>query len=182
VTLSIPKPQRRSKERKPIARKGRPRKQRKSSLAAAKRTLWDAFSAFVKERDGNACFVCGKTGLQGSGWHAAHMFPSGSSSVLRYHPLNVFSGCFNCNINLGGNGAAYASRFIEVFGIDQFMYLNDIKRKEMKWREPDIRELIEALKKGGADYELKYAELIGSVFVPANSSPLLPADCKLYEG
>jgi hypothetical protein len=173
LTLSIPKPQRRSKERKPIARKSRPRKQRKSSLAAAKRELWTLFSAFVKERDGNVCFVCGKTGLEGSGWHAAHMFPAGLSSVLRYHPANVFSGCFHCNINLGGNGAAYASRFIEVYGMDQFMYLNDIKRKGMKWREHDIRELITALKADPVRYECLYAEKIGSVFVPAKVSPLL---------
>lgn len=165
---SIPKPTKRVK-----VTRTRLRKNRKSALAAGKRKLWEMFSAFVKERDGNACFSCGSSGLEGANWHAGHMFPAGGSSILRWHPLNVHSQCYRCNINLGGNGAEYASRFIEVYGIDQLMYLNEIKRQQMQWREPDIRELIEALKRGGADYELLYAEKIGSVL----TAPIRPPFC-----
>jgi hypothetical protein len=195
LSLLIPKPERRAKaERKPIRRAitaklttvakiGRRQKgadsgevrtkKRRSPLKIAQDRLWDHFRAFVKARDGNTCFSCGQEGLEGSNWHAGHMFPAGGSNILRYHALNVHSQCYRCNINLGGNGAEYASRFLEVYGVDQFAYLSEVKKQQKQWREPDIRELIEALKKGGADYELKYAEMIGSVYVPAEGSLFL---------
>lgn len=132
-----------------------------------KRELWDLLRIYVRKRDGDACFSCGATGLEGRNWQLGHLFNAGMSNILRFHPLNLHPQDMRCNIHLGGNGAAYASRFIEVYGVDQLLYLDSIKREEMRWREPDIRELIEALKKGGADYELKYMELIGHVYTPA---------------
>lgn len=171
--MKAPKPIRRSAlsgkaKRPPISDSGEKRTRRKRSpLKKAQDRLWKVFSAHVKERDGNVCFSCGASGLEGNGWHAGHMFPAGGSNILRYHPLNVHSQCYKCNINFGGNGAAYASRFIEVYGIDQLVYLDSIRRQQKQWRETDIVDLVMALKAGGADYELLYAEKIGSFFVPS---------------
>lgn len=146
---------------KPIARGKAPRRQRKTSLAALKRKLWTLFSAYVKERDGNVCISCPATGLEGSGWHAGHMFPAGAHAVIKFEPKNVHSQCFRCNINLGGNGAAYAERFIERYGIAEFQRLSALSRHMKQWRAPEIEELIAALERGGADYEAFYAERYG---------------------
>lgn len=144
-----------------IRRKKRPRKQRKTNLAALKRKLWSLFAAYVKERDGNTCFSCGRGGLEGSGWHAGHLFPAGSHNVIRYDPKNVHSQCFHCNCNLGGNGAAYTARFLEKYGMPEFERLNRLSTKLKPWRAPEIEEMIAALKAHGAVYEGFYMERYG---------------------
>lgn len=150
-----------------VARKSRPRKKRNSDLARAERALWKAFAAYVKGRDGNSCFSCGAAGLEGRNWQAGHMYSADRFAIIRYHPLNVHSQCYQCNHWLGGNGAAYASRFIEVYGMDQFAYLSEIRRQPKQWKEYELRELVKALEKSGADYELLYVAKIGSFFVPS---------------
>ena len=86
------------------------------------------------------------------------MFPAGSSSLIRYDPLNVHVQCFHCNINLGGNGAAYAQRFLQVYGADQFTRLHERSQIMKQWKAYEIEELIEAMQRSGAAYEMLYAE------------------------
>lgn len=142
-------------------RKTRPRRVRKTPLATLKRKLWALFSAYVKERDGNTCFSCGASGLEGHGWHAGHLFPAGAHGIIRYEPKNVHSQCYRCNINLGGNGAAYTARFIDRYSFEEFKRLSALSRELRQWRAPEVQELIDALKRGGADYEMLYAEKYG---------------------
>lgn len=139
-------------------KRSRPRRQRKSRLAALKRELWDLLSAYVKERDGNVCFSCGAAGLEGKNWHAGHLFNAGSASRIRYDPLNVHSQCFRCNISLRSNAAPFAARFLKVYGLAQFERLDQRSRIIHQWRAPDLEDLIAAMKRGGADYESLYAE------------------------
>jgi hypothetical protein len=87
------------------------------------------------------------------------MFTAGAHSLIRYHPLNVHSQCYRCNINLGGNGAAYAERFMDRYGLGQFRALCSLKGRSTKqWRAPEVEDLIAALKRGGGDYERLYLE------------------------
>lgn len=154
--LRFPKPARRAaKPRKRI------RSQRRSSIAALKRKLWREFAAYVKARDGNVCFSCGQRDLSSHGWHAGHMFPAGTHALIRYEPKNVHSQCYRCNINLGGNGAAYAERFIARYGMAEFARLSSLSQRMKAWRAPEVVELIEALRRGGAEYESLYAERYG---------------------
>jgi hypothetical protein len=164
---------------KPIARNSRPRRQRKSSLACLKRKLWSLFSSYVKERDGNVCFSCGASGLESHGWHAGHLFPAGAHGIIRYEPKNVHSQCYRCNINLGGNGAAYSDRFIEVYGIEEFRRLSALSRTIKQWRAPEVEELIAALKRGGADYEMLYAERHAVLDGPLPPIPIAVPDATI---
>lgn len=157
-------------------RANRPRKKRDSDLARAERLLWAKFARYVKDRDGNTCFSCGKEGLEGRGWQAGHMHSADRFGILRYHPLNVHSQCAFCNCGLSGNGAAYASHFLEVYGPDQLLYLNEIKREQKQWKEHELLELVDALEAGPADYELKYMDLIGHVLIGAHASPYSKLD------
>ena len=45
--------------RVPLARRTRPRRQRRSTVAALKRKLWSLFAVYVLERDKRICFTCG---------------------------------------------------------------------------------------------------------------------------
>jgi hypothetical protein len=130
-------------------------------LPKVRTSTWDLFAAYVKQRDGNVCFSCGKAGLEGRGWHAGHMFPSGNNSVIRYEPKNVHSQCGRCNCFLGGNGAAYVSRFLDVYGVEEFRRLSGLRGTEKKWTRPELEEMSAALKRGGADFECWYAERYG---------------------
>lgn len=160
--LGLGKPSKRSpKPAKRIASGKAPNPMSKKNLPKLKRKLWKLFSDYIKDRDGNTCFSCGRGGIEGSGWHAGHMFPSGDHAIVRYHPKNVHSQCFHCNINLGGNGAAYTERFLDVYGIEEFRRMCAIKSRERQWQPVEIMELIEALKRGGADFECFYEERYG---------------------
>lgn len=161
--LRFPKPPKReSAPKRRIARKVKPRRERKTPLATLKRKLWAAVSAYVKARDGNVCFVCGAPGLIGSNWHAAHLFNAGSNGVIRYHPRNIHSCCGKCNVWLRGNIAVYAARFLDVYGIEVFRDLDARRRTIKTWTRPEIEAMLKALAQGGAAYELFYEQTYGT--------------------
>ena len=83
MSLSLAKPTRRVKAPKRIVRKVRPRRKRKSPLAAAKRTLWDYFAAYIKARDWDVCFTCDKH-ADGVYLHAGHLFTQGQHKAVIY--------------------------------------------------------------------------------------------------
>jgi hypothetical protein len=150
-----PEPARSSKP----ARSKRPRRQRKTRLGAAKRTLWDYFSKYIKARDGSVCFTC-DAHAEGDSLHAGHMFPGRSGSML-YDPLMVFSQCAGCNRGKNGNAAEFATRYIDRFGIEQFQAAAKRASRKKQWTLPEVLELKEALRRGGADYECLYMEKHG---------------------
>jgi hypothetical protein len=160
--------------RKPIKRKKPPNKLSQKNLPKLKRKLWALLTAYVKDRDGNTCVSCGKGGLSGKGWHGGHLFPAGKHNIIRYDPKNVHSQCFNCNIDLGGNGAAYAVWHMDKYGMDEFKRLSTLSRHMKSWRSYEIQELIEALQKGGHYYESLYAEKYG--LIPMATDLLLHND------
>src|SRR5574343_407265 len=75
-----------------------------------KKDLWKVFSAYIRKRDNNICFTCGRKG-EGSGMHAGHFVPKSVGGLsLYFHEDNVHAQCYNCNINLGGNKYEYGKR------------------------------------------------------------------------
>lgn len=84
-----------------------------------KEELWELCKKIVRARDGNVCIICGKSNLEGSGWHTGHFLPSSTcGAYLRYDLRNLHSSCYNCNINLGGNGAMFYKILVSKFGQD----------------------------------------------------------------
>jgi hypothetical protein len=80
----------------------------KKSLAPLKKKLWELCKELVRKRDGKVCVVCGKAIATKAGWHTGHFIPSSTcGAYLRYDLRNLHSSCYNCNINLGGNGALF---------------------------------------------------------------------------
>jgi 5-methylcytosine-specific restriction endonuclease McrA len=144
-------------KRKKVPR--RLRRERKTTLAQARRKLWEKFSSYVKERDGPTCFSCGAQNLTGSNWHAGHLYRSAGHPLTRYDPRNVHSQCGACNIWRTGNTAAYAARFLDRYGIAEFNRLDRLSRVQHQWRAPELRELLARLERDPADYECYYAEV-----------------------
>ena len=139
----------------------RPARLRKTRPAARKRLadrLWRAFAAYVKRRDGPTCISCKKGGLSGQNWHAGHLFSSNRSPAVRYDPKNVHSQCAYCNAFLRGNAAAYAEAVISAYGLAEFQRLAGQSRVLKQWREPELGALLDALKRGDAEFEMYYAE------------------------
>ena len=133
----LPKPQKRGPKPKRYLRK-----QRKTSLSAAKRKLWPLFAAYIKNRDGPTCFSCGATGLKGRSWHAGHLVSRRIGATL-YAENNVFSQCGHCNVFLRGNWHAFAQQYVERFGEAALMTLLDQARQIKRWTVPELEALID---------------------------------------
>jgi len=131
---------------------------KKPSTKSLKVKLWKVVSSFVKVRDKNICFTSGKK-VEGSNCHCGHMFPSGScGAVLRYHPLNLHVQSYNENINLGGNGAVYATNFIQKYGQQKFDDLMRLKQKTIKADVIFYQKLIDLYTEGDQDKIISYLE------------------------
>lgn len=137
------------------------RKASQKEVPKLKRKLWTVLSRRIKERDGNRCFSCKREGLEGSGWHAGHLFPAGSHNSLRFHPGNIFSQCYNCNINLGGNGASFSANFMLRYGKDKFDALTRTSKEMKQWRAYELEEMIEKINKSLKSYTLHYEKEYG---------------------
>lgn len=125
---------------------------KKDTLSYWKKKLWTTFSLYIRTRDNFTCFTCDKKG-DGKGLHAGHMIPRASGGLsLYFHEGNVNAQCYHCNINLGGNGAIYSSRFIKRFGQEAFDEIERLKYQGYKkYTIPEYQELIEVYKQKTKD-------------------------------
>lgn len=90
---------------------------KKPTKKQLRKKLWGLCKEIIRKRDGNICFICLREGLEGSSWHTGHLIPSSTCGLyLRYDLRNLASSCYNCNINLGGNGALFLRRVEDVYG------------------------------------------------------------------
>ena len=134
-----------------MIRRQRPRRVRKSTVAALKRKLWRMFSAYVLERDQRVCFTCGREADQ-----AGHFYSCRIASIW-VDPKNVHGQCATCNLYLKGNPGAYAERIVRDYGPAELARLTHRANHVTKqWRRPELERLIDALRQGGAAYECAY--------------------------
>lgn len=107
----------------------------KKTPAQLKKVLWELCKELVRKRDGNSCVICGKSHLEGSGWHTGHFIPSSTcGAFLRFDLRNLHSSCYNCNINLGGNGALFLVALEKKYGRE---FVNQILQDKNKITKAD---------------------------------------------
>ncbi len=124
------------------------------TLTGAKKRLWALLSPAIRQASGPLCFTCDKPGN-----HAGHMFPKGRAHALSaWHPGNIQTQCFTCNINLGGNGAEFGRRYVARYGQEAFDYMAALSRVPHKWTVPEIEILIEKLRISLDHYQGYYEE------------------------
>ena len=86
----------------------------KQPISKIKKKLWELCKQLIREKYGNTCYTCGKSGLSGSNWHTGHFIPDAASGAyIRYDLRNLRPQCYNCNVNHGGAGAEYYRRMVE---------------------------------------------------------------------
>ncbi len=108
-------------------------KKGKSEISKVQRDLWELCKQITREKYGNVCYTCGKTGLVGSDWHTAHFIPkSVSGAYLKYDLRNLRPGCYRCNINLGGNGSVYYKNLVEREGQEYVDQIFEDRKKTVK--------------------------------------------------
>lgn len=93
------------------------RKKTTPTITKVKKALWEQCRRITRERYGNTCYTCGRTGLEGSNWQTGHFISSSICSVpLRYSLDNLRPQCYNCNINKSGNWIAFEKHLIQEKG------------------------------------------------------------------
>jgi len=108
------------------------KKKSKSRISLLKRKLWEVFSKYIRKRDKNICFTCGRNG-EGKGMHAGHFIPKSVGGItLYFNEENVNAQCYNCNINLGGNQYVYGKNLGK-----KAEKLYKLKGTIAKWTEED---------------------------------------------
>lgn len=124
---------------------------KKDTLGYWKNKFWGVFSKYIRERDEYICFTCGKEG-KGKGMHAGHFIPRRSGGLsLFFHEENVWSQCFHCNINLGGNGAEFYRRLVERIGADRVEEL--FRLRDQGFRQYTIQEYKDLIEEYNAKIE-----------------------------
>lgn len=112
--------------------KSKPKK-KKMSIGLLQKKLWVECKRIIRQKYGNNCFTCGKTGLTGGDWHTGHFIPKGAcGAFLKYDLRNLRPQCYHDNINLGGAGATYYRRLLETEGQEYVDQLFEDKNKVIK--------------------------------------------------
>lgn len=121
-------------------------RRKKPKKTKLKEALWKICSEYVRKRDKNICFTCGRW-AEGSGYHAGHFIASSiCGSLLRHDERNLKGQCYNCNINLGGNGPEYYRRMVALHGQEYVDTLFKEKETNNPWKEQDYLDKIEYYK------------------------------------
>ncbi len=95
--------------------------------------LWELCKQITRDRYGNTCYTCGKTGLLGGNWHTGHFIPrSVGGAYLRYDLRNLRPQCPYCNVTLSGNGAVFYRNLVEREGQKYVDELFQDKKKSVK--------------------------------------------------
>lgn len=125
------------------------KKKSKASISQIQRKLWELCKTIIREKYPNVCYTCGRTGLAGSNWHTGHMIPKASLGAFLKYDLRILRPqCYNCNINLGGNGAEFYRRMmIEVGSTRLHDILEDrkVSVQAKEWYEKLINDYTEII-------------------------------------
>lgn len=101
------------------------RKKSKQKISLIQRKIWEQCKRIIRKKYGNTCYTCGATGLSGVNWHTGHLLAKASVGAFLKYDLRILRPqCYNCNINLGGNGAIFIENMRRIEGdtyVDQIL-------------------------------------------------------------
>jgi hypothetical protein len=96
-----------------MPRRSKIRKQSKQPVSKLDRKLKELCKQIIRKTYPNECYTCNQKNLKGSNYQTGHMIPKGAlGAFLRWDLRILRPQCFNCNLNLGGNGAEFIKRMI----------------------------------------------------------------------
>lgn len=89
----------------------------KQPISKIQKKLWELCRQLIKIQYGSTCYTCGKKRLIKHNRHTGHFIPKAAcGAYLKYDLRNLRPQCYNCNINLGGNGAEFYKRLVQKEG------------------------------------------------------------------
>lgn len=117
------------------------KKLEKKIIKKLKKRLWELAKEYCRLKHGNICFTCGKKGLKGGNWHTGHFISKKISCfTVDYNPSNLRPQCYNCNINLGGNGSYFYRNLLEEIGE---IYINALFLENEDKVKPSMSDYID---------------------------------------
>ena len=111
---------------------------KKKTISQIQKELWELCKILIRKKynlgnDTWKCYTCDKIITDKQNAHTAHFLPKAScGSYLKYDLRNLRVCCYNCNINLGGNGAEFYRRMVEREGQEYVDTLFSDKQKNIK--------------------------------------------------
>ena len=101
------------------------------------RRLDSYFSKFIRNRDNNVCFTCGKPASDNG-----HYIPR-ARTQFRWDEKNCNAQCKHCNWTLEGNKDIYRKKLIAKYGKDFIELIEAESHKNYHFPLSDIKILIE---------------------------------------
>lgn len=100
------------------------RRQGKQKISLVQRKLWVLCRNIIRQKYGNTCYTCSRTGLSGGNWQTGHMWAKASVGAFLKYDLRILRPqCYHCNINLGGRGADFYTRMLSEIGEEKMAQL-----------------------------------------------------------
>lgn len=107
-------------KKKPIKRK---------KLTTLAKETWTLMSKYVRLRDGNKCFTCGKVTEKPQAGHFKH---APRSNPVSYDERNVNTQCISCNSFGNGKLDIYAEKLVDLHGSGILEELSRVKHGGFK--------------------------------------------------
>ena len=104
------------------------------------RKLDDLFSIFIRKRDKGKCFTC-STQKPYKEMHAGH-YKKRQHMGVRFNEKNVNCQCRGCNNFQGGRMDVYAIRLEAKYGYGILQELEELKKKDKKYKTSELEQLI----------------------------------------
>ena len=98
------------------------------------------FSIFIRKRDKGKCFTC-STQKPWKEMDAGH-YKKRQHMGTRFNEKNVQTQCTACNRFKGGRMDIYAIRLEEKYGYGILQELEELKKKDKKYKTSELEELI----------------------------------------
>lgn len=119
----------------------------KKTTAYLKKKLWEVFTKYIKKRDKNTCFTCGKI-AEKHGIGGGHYKPAGACGLDYYFSeINVNAQCTYCNLTLQGDQVNYRERLVRKYGEKVVLDIDLNYHKPCKWAVEEFEEKIAHYKK-----------------------------------
>ena len=105
------------------------------TLKGLKKKAWAVFSKWVRSRDKNICFTCGREASQAG--HYIH------GDAVDFVEDNIHAQCTRCNLYLHGNLGVYGEKLIRLIGQDRIDEIRRQKNSVKKYTREELEGIIE---------------------------------------
>ena len=112
---------------------------KQKSISKLKKEADIAFSRYIRARDKNICFTCGRK-MEGNHSQCGHFVPRQYNST-RYSEKNCNCQCYACNMLYNGQPDIYALNLQKKYGEGIIKELNALRRQVKQWQPRELEEL-----------------------------------------